>query len=58
MKSQNDLFRQALIENRPVFIEYFLNAGFEPLRVVDERNRLGFLRELYADIYKDFKKVY
>ncbi|CAF0929325.1 unnamed protein product [Adineta steineri] len=55
-----ELFRESLIKNRPVFVEYFLAAGFDPLKLLDiqrvEQQRHARLLKLYEDTYKEINK--
>ncbi|CAF4246158.1 unnamed protein product, partial [Adineta steineri] len=57
MTSYKKLFRDALTKNHPVFVEYFLAAGFDPFKLLGiqpvEQERHARLLQLYKDTYEE-----
>ncbi|CAF4419933.1 unnamed protein product, partial [Adineta steineri] len=57
MERYKKLFRDSLIKNHPVFVEYFHAAGFDPFKLLDikrvEQDRHTMLVQLYKDTYEE-----
>ncbi|CAF1299340.1 unnamed protein product [Adineta steineri] len=54
------LFRDSLIKDHPVFVEYFHAAGFDPFKLLGikrvEQERHTMLIQLYKDTYKEISE--
>ncbi|CAF1003947.1 unnamed protein product, partial [Adineta steineri] len=57
MERYEKLFRDSLIKNHPVFVEYFHAAGFDPFKLLGikcvEQERHIMLVQLYKDTYEE-----
>ncbi|CAF1002638.1 unnamed protein product [Adineta steineri] len=56
-EKNKELFRDSLIKNHPVFVEYFLAAGFDLFKLLDikrdEQQRHAELKKLYEASYNE-----
>ncbi|CAF0954182.1 unnamed protein product [Adineta steineri] len=62
MERYKKLFRDSLIKNHPVFVEYFHAAGFDPFKLLDikrvEQDRHTMLVQLYKDTYEEIPTLF